>query len=66
MPSRNKMLASILIIIHLHHQCGWKHLKLGRSTVEQKKADETKELGAIDYDAPTETEEKTIGLGTKV
>ncbi|KAK4748321.1 hypothetical protein SAY87_014907 [Trapa incisa] len=37
-----------------------------RSAVEQKKMDVTKEFGAIDYDAPTETEEKTIGLGTKI
>ncbi|XP_048139914.1 uncharacterized protein LOC115755813 [Rhodamnia argentea] len=37
-----------------------------RSAIEQKKADEIKEFGAIDYDAPTETDDKTIGLGTKV
>lgn len=37
-----------------------------RTALEQKKADEKKEYGAIDYDAPVESEEKTIGLGTKV
>jgi hypothetical protein len=37
-----------------------------RSALEQKKADEVKEFRAIDYDAPVESEKKTIGLGTKV
>ncbi|PKI74499.1 hypothetical protein CRG98_005119 [Punica granatum] len=37
-----------------------------RSAVEQKKADEMKEFGVIDYDAPTDTEGKTIGVGTKI
>ncbi|KAF8007644.1 hypothetical protein BT93_K1595 [Corymbia citriodora subsp. variegata] len=37
-----------------------------RSAIEQKKEDETKEFGAIDYDAPTATDDKTIGLGTKI
>lgn len=37
-----------------------------RSVLEQKKVDEVKEYGAIDYDAPVESEKKTIGLGTKV
>ncbi|KAH7515254.1 hypothetical protein FEM48_Zijuj10G0007300 [Ziziphus jujuba var. spinosa] len=37
-----------------------------RSALEQKKTDEEKEFGAIDYDAPVETEKKTIGLGTKI
>ncbi|KAF5466227.1 hypothetical protein F2P56_016174 [Juglans regia] len=37
-----------------------------RSALEQKKADEEKEFGAIDYDAPVESEKKTIGLGTKI
>lgn len=37
-----------------------------RTALEQKKADEKKEYGAIDYDTPVESEEKTIGLGTKV
>ncbi|XP_031738479.1 uncharacterized protein LOC101220521 isoform X2 [Cucumis sativus] len=37
-----------------------------RSALEKKKADIKKEFGAIDYDAPVESEEKTIGLGTKV
>lgn len=41
-------------------------LTLLRSALEQKKADEQKEFGAIDYDAPVEPEKKTIGLGTKV
>ncbi|KAM7254228.1 hypothetical protein ACFE04_031910 [Oxalis oulophora] len=36
-----------------------------RSALEQKKADEKKEFGAIDYDAPVESGKKTIGLGTK-
>ncbi|KAL0354362.1 UNVERIFIED_CONTAM: hypothetical protein Sradi_3883100 [Sesamum radiatum] len=34
--------------------------------LEQKKAEEQKEYGAIDYDAPTETNSNTIGLGTKI
>lgn len=37
-----------------------------RLAVEQKKTDQLKETGIIDYDAPTETKEKTIGLGAKV
>lgn len=37
-----------------------------RSALEQKKTDEVKEFGAIDYDAPVESEKRTIGLGTKV
>ncbi|KAK1577805.1 hypothetical protein Q3G72_025020 [Acer saccharum] len=37
-----------------------------RSALEQKKAEEEKEFGAIDYDAPVESEKKTIGLGTKI
>lgn len=37
-----------------------------RSAAEQKKAEEEKEFGAIDYDAPVETEKAAIGLGTKV
>lgn len=37
-----------------------------RSAIEQKKADELKDFGAIDYDAPVEPEEKTIGVGTKI
>ena len=41
-------------------------LALLRSALEQKKAEEEKEFGAIDYDAPVESEKKTIGLGTKV
>ncbi|XP_059456052.1 uncharacterized protein LOC132186212 isoform X2 [Corylus avellana] len=36
-----------------------------RSALEQKKVDEVKEFGAIDYDAPVESEKK-IGLGTKI
>lgn len=37
-----------------------------RSAHEQKKAEEKKEFGAIDYDAPIESEKKTSGLGTKI
>lgn len=37
-----------------------------RLALEQKKADEKKEYGAIDYDAPVESERSTVGLGTKV
>ncbi|KAJ4719057.1 Tetratricopeptide repeat (TPR)-like superfamily protein [Melia azedarach] len=37
-----------------------------RSALEQKKAEENKEFGAIDYDAPVESETKTIGLGTTI
>ncbi|KAG8380282.1 hypothetical protein BUALT_Bualt07G0177100 [Buddleja alternifolia] len=33
--------------------------------LEQKKAEEVKEYGVIDYDTPTESESSTIGLGTK-
>ncbi|URE28404.1 hypothetical protein MUK42_16150 [Musa troglodytarum] len=36
------------------------------STLEQKKAEENKNFQAIDYDAPIEPEQNTIGLGTKV
>ncbi|KAK1576239.1 hypothetical protein Q3G72_012146 [Acer saccharum] len=42
------------------------HQKLLRSALEQKKAEEEKEFGAVDYDAPVELEKKTIGLGTKI
>ncbi|THU71073.1 hypothetical protein C4D60_Mb08t31710 [Musa balbisiana] len=37
-----------------------------RSALEQKKAEENKNYQAIDYDAPIEPEQNTIGLGTKV
>ncbi|XVF86241.1 hypothetical protein PTKIN_Ptkin18bG0024700 [Pterospermum kingtungense] len=37
-----------------------------RAALEQKKAEEQKEFGAIDYDAPVELEKKPIGLGTKI
>lgn len=45
---------------------GYSTFALLRSALEQKKAEENKEFGAIDYDAPVESETKTIGLGTKV
>ncbi|KAK3180364.1 hypothetical protein Dsin_032868 [Dipteronia sinensis] len=34
--------------------------------LSRKKAEEEKEFGALDYDAPVESEKKTIGLGTKI
>lgn len=37
-----------------------------RSALEQKKSEEEKQYGVIDYDAPVKTESSTIGLGTKV
>ncbi|GER53661.1 tetratricopeptide repeat protein [Striga asiatica] len=37
-----------------------------KSALEQKKAEEKKQYGAIDYDAPSEADSGTIGLGTKV
>lgn len=37
-----------------------------RSALEQKKTEAIKEFGPIDYDAPVKTENKTIGLGTKI
>ncbi|XP_062155698.1 uncharacterized protein LOC133863673 [Alnus glutinosa] len=37
-----------------------------RNKLETEKADEVKEFRAIDYDAPVESEKKTIGLGTKI
>ncbi|XP_020087255.1 uncharacterized protein LOC109709416 isoform X2 [Ananas comosus] len=37
-----------------------------RSALEKKKADENKIYQAIDYDAPVESEQSTIGFGTKV
>ncbi|GMH03881.1 hypothetical protein Nepgr_005720 [Nepenthes gracilis] len=37
-----------------------------RSANEKKKAEDEKEFGAIDYDAPVKQEENTIGLGTKI
>lgn len=37
-----------------------------RSALEQKKAEEDKLNQAIDYDAPIESEQNTVGLGTKV
>ncbi|KAK6915217.1 hypothetical protein RJ641_020334, partial [Dillenia turbinata] len=37
-----------------------------RAALEQKKADEIKEYGPIDYDAPVESEKSTISLGTKI
>ncbi|XP_010252216.1 PREDICTED: uncharacterized protein LOC104593869 isoform X4 [Nelumbo nucifera] len=36
-----------------------------RSAIEQKKAEENKQYGAIDYDAQIESDQNTIGLGTK-
>ncbi|KAK9281536.1 hypothetical protein L1049_004439 [Liquidambar formosana] len=37
-----------------------------RSALQQRKADESKEYGPIDYDAPVESEQNTVGLGTKI
>lgn len=37
-----------------------------RSAIQQKKAEEEKQYGAIDYDAPIEPKSGTLGLGTKV
>ncbi|GFZ11621.1 tetratricopeptide repeat (TPR)-like superfamily protein [Actinidia rufa] len=37
-----------------------------RSALEQKKSDESEKYGAIDYDAPVESDPSTIGLGTKI
>lgn len=37
-----------------------------RAALEKKKAEEEKEFGAIDYDAPIESDKKTIGFGTTV
>jgi len=37
-----------------------------RSAIEKKRAEEEREFGAIDYDAPVEPKQSTIGLGTKV
>ncbi|XP_016683760.1 uncharacterized protein [Gossypium hirsutum] len=37
-----------------------------RAALEQKKVEEQKEFGPIDYDAPVESEKKTIGLGTNI
>ncbi|KAJ6317159.1 hypothetical protein OIU76_012835 [Salix suchowensis] len=37
-----------------------------RSALEQKRVEEIKEFGPIDYDAPVKNENKTIGLGTKI
>lgn len=45
---------------------GYSSFAILRSALEQKKAEEIKEFGPIDYDAPIESEKKTIGLGTKV
>ncbi|XP_043687662.1 uncharacterized protein LOC122638871 isoform X2 [Telopea speciosissima] len=37
-----------------------------RSAIKQKKAEEIKQYGTIDYDAPVESGQSTIGFGTKV
>ncbi|OVA01684.1 Tetratricopeptide repeat-containing domain [Macleaya cordata] len=37
-----------------------------RSALKQRKVEESKQFGTIDYDAPVESEKNTIGLGTKV
>lgn len=37
-----------------------------RSALEKRKAEEEREFGAIDYDAPVESQQSTIGLGTKI
>ncbi|XP_058728757.1 uncharacterized protein LOC131601054 [Vicia villosa] len=37
-----------------------------RSALEKKKAEEKREFGAIDYEAPISSDNKTIGFGTKV
>lgn len=37
-----------------------------RSALEKKKTEVVNEFGPIDYDAPVQTDQKTIGLGTQV
>ncbi|WJX42572.1 hypothetical protein P8452_29789 [Trifolium repens] len=37
-----------------------------RSALDQKKAEQIKEFGPIDYDAPISSDNKTIGFGTKL
>ncbi|KAL8043657.1 hypothetical protein ABFX02_09G128049 [Erythranthe guttata] len=37
-----------------------------KSALEQKKTEEKKDYLAIDYDAPSETNSSTVGLGTKI
>ncbi|KAJ4884717.1 Tetratricopeptide repeat (TPR)-like superfamily protein [Raphanus sativus] len=37
-----------------------------RSALEKKKTEVVNEFGPIDYDAPVQSDQKTIGLGTKV
>ncbi|KAK9087984.1 hypothetical protein Syun_030378 [Stephania yunnanensis] len=37
-----------------------------RSALEQKKVEETKQFGPIDYDEPVDSNQSTIGLGTKI
>ncbi|KAF5741621.1 hypothetical protein HS088_TW10G00625 [Tripterygium wilfordii] len=37
-----------------------------RSALEQKKEEEKQTFGAIDYDAPVESEEKAVSLGAKI
>lgn len=37
-----------------------------RSALEQKKTEQVKKFGPIDYDAPVQSDQKTVGLGTKV
>ncbi|KAL5160170.1 hypothetical protein HKD37_07G017750 [Glycine soja] len=41
-------------------------MTLLRSALEQKMAEEEKEFGAIDYDAPIPSNNTTIGVGTKI
>lgn len=45
----------------------WLRISLtGRLALQQKKREEEKSYGAIDYDAPVESGSTTIGLGTNV
>ncbi|KAJ4956201.1 hypothetical protein NE237_012984 [Protea cynaroides] len=50
----------------LDHQFEERLEAVKRLAIEQKKAEEIKQYGAIDYDAPIKSEQSTIGFGTKV
>lgn len=60
------LLVSILLLFAVFGVLNLVTCVLSRSALEKKKAEENKDYQAIDYDAPVDSDKRTIGFGTRV